>query len=178
MQLNLWPVLIIALCGTLLVPLVLILAIKNRKCLINITIILLVIYLIIMILGVWTRVVIQGDIVKVSLDYSGGWLSKSIRWGVKGLKLSDALINLFLLVPIGISMAVLIPYKVKFKVIYMFLLGLIIGFIIEVGQFVLPVYRSVQLTDVVINGISMVLGNFLGSFYILIRSKIITNTFI
>ena len=172
MVINTPIVTILALFCYLVLPLVVVLVIKDKKTLKVAIKCLLIVYLCILIIGVWARVDITREAVKISFDYSKGWANKSINWGFYNLKLFDVFVNLILLVPLGLSYAILLETtSVKTIITKLFLLGFFAGFIIEVGQYILPVKRSVQLSDVVFNTISVVIGGIIGVFYKRLANK-------
>ena len=162
---------ILALCGIIVVPLVLFLTIKEDGPLKTLSIVLCVVYCIILAIGVWTKVSTTGGLLKISLDYSGEWINKPIKWGFKNTKIKDALINLVMLVPIGLVFSFNHKGKLAKQIVLSLALGLVVGIVIEAGQFVLPVKRSVQLSDVVFNGISCGVGAIINKFYLFLRQK-------
>lgn len=164
---------ILALFCYLVLPLVVLLVVKNQKILKTIITSLLFVYLIILTIGVWARVEITKTCVKIAFDYSSEWFSKNINYGFKYLKPFDAFVNILLLVPLGLSYALLAQNPLnKHFYLKLFIIGLIVGIVIEAGQYMLPVKRSVQLSDVVFNTISMLIGGILGVFYNSIAAKI------
>lgn len=163
---------IIALLLVIIVPIALIVFIKSEKVLKITAIVLLVIYVGIMLIGVWTNVSTPNGVLKIGFDFDAGWCNKSIRWGIKGLQYEDVIINILMFVPIGNVFYLFKQHKPFKKVLlWSLVIGLIMGFTVELGQFVFPLYRAPQTTDVALNGISFVLGSLLGKAYINIRAK-------
>lgn len=124
-------------------------------------VVLLIIYLIVLCIGVFTFVKINSDYVSVSFDYSSAFLNKKIDWSLNKIKFSDFIINIVILMPVGVVVALFGVYKKNnlFPLgIKLLLIGFIIGLSIECGQFFLPIVRSVQLSDVVLNTCSCFFG--------------------
>lgn len=169
MILDALTVSIIALVCYFVLPFLLILTVRNERILRIITWIIFVVYLGILILGVWTRVAIKNGVVNISLDFDYGFFNKSISWGFAGLKLFDIAVNLFMLIPIGLSYCILAPKPFLKQLWTGVLIGLIVGFVIEIGQFLLPVKRSVQLSDVIFNTISVTIGVLLGKLMLVLN---------
>lgn len=158
MILDSTKVLVIALICYFILPIILMSLIKNTKTLKIITWIFLAIYLGILLLGVWARVSIINGVVRIEFDYSYGFFNKGVSWGFLGLKTIDVLLNLVMLMPIGVASCILSPKPFVKHLIGGICVGLILGIVIEFGQFILPVNRSVQLSDVIFNAISVCLG--------------------
>lgn len=169
MQLDSMMVAVIALVCYFVLPLALILTIKNIKTLKIVTRVLAVVYAVILVIGVWSRVSVRDGVVNISFDYSQGFLSKEISWGFSSLSFVDVALNLVMLIPVGIIFSVLSPEPIKMQLIWSFVIGLSLGIIIELGQFMLPVRRSVQLSDVLFNTLSVILGVFTGKFMLRLK---------
>lgn len=125
------------------------------------SVILLILYLITLTIGVWAEVKIKNGRVLITFDY-GFSQQKTISWGFSGIKLLDILINLGMLVPLGVIFSVNCRKTVFCKQIIGLLIGLAIGTVIEVGQFLLPVERTPQLSDVLFNLLGMGFGCLIG----------------
>ena len=107
-------------------------------------------YLCILFFGVWTSLTISNGEVCVNLELYEVYkdLNFSFNYSIK-----DFLINFAMLVPVGFYLN-----QFKLNIITIWYLGAVVGCIIEMGQFVLPINRVVQLMDVLTNGFSVVLG--------------------
>ena len=173
MAFNSCIVLILALSGIFILPLVLIFIVTNKRKLVGKAKILLALYSILIVIGVFTKVVVTKNMVTITLDFSSGWLNKHIKWGIDGLNVIDAIINLIMLIPVGIALYIFYEDTKPLKYIIFIALigGLIIGLVIEVLQFILPCTRSVQLTDVILNAISLGFGAVLGNVYYKVTKK-------
>ena len=97
-------------------------------------------------------------IVSINYDFSGEWANKQIYF-FELFDVKDMLINLCMLCPIGIFVW---SEKRGFwaNLGVSVLAGLVAGLVIETLQFILPVYRTVQVQDVIFNGISSAIGMF------------------
>lgn len=171
MTLNTIAVSILALICYFVLPLMILIFVKNYKSVKKITFALLIIYIVILVIGVWTRVDVTRNVVKISLDYSYGFFNKSIRWGFSNLKIFDILVNLVMLMPIGLSLVILKKEPFITLLIKSVILGFIVGFIVELGQYILPIYRAIQLSDVIFNMISLVFGTIIGKIFLIITKR-------
>lgn len=168
---NTTIVIILASFCMFMLPLLAIIFVKDTKKLRIITIVFLSLYLLVLLLGVWTRVQITKKVVNIYFDFSYGYFNKTINWGFKNLKISDICLNLIMFIPIGISYAVLSKRSYLRFIIMSILIAGSISIIIELGQYILPIRRAVQLSDVVFNIISFIIGVCVGKMYIKIRDK-------
>ena len=164
------PAIIAAAVGFVIVPTILLLVIKNEKKLKITTYILTAVYFLILACGVLAKVSIGKDVISVVFDFTNKWASKSIDFDFI-IDKTDLLLNIFMLIPIGGFCVVRCKNK-KLSLLVGLLLGLATGFIIESLQFVLPVYRGVQLSDVILNGASVLIGSIYFYLVWLIRNKI------
>lgn len=160
--LNTRVVAIIALACFFVLPVLLVCLIKNKKVLNTIIWSVFGFYLLCLILGVWAKVGITRTKITISLDYSYGFCSESIRWGFNRLGFFDVWINLVMLIPVGVMLAFYSKKNFVKTLCWSLVIGLLLGFVIEAVQFILPVKRYIQLSDVVFNSISVVLGVLFG----------------
>lgn len=133
-------------------------------------------YLIALFIGVWGKLEINSKITRLTFDFSKTWFSKSINWNFSNLSLFDTVVNLVMLIPVGIFTSYFCHKKWKPLLFFAFLLfvGLFCGIFIEVSQFVLPIPRSVQLSDIVFNSISVLLGGLIGMLLIYLTTPVET----
>ena len=128
------------------------------------------VFLSILIVGVLGKIDITKETVYIGFDFSQKWCNKIINFKFNNIKL-DKLINICMLMPGG--EVVFLNAKVKNKnmgFIFSIVIGIITGLVIETLQFILPVSRSVQLSDAIYNCISCVIGYlYLAIFYYLKR---------
>ena len=115
-------------------------------------------FLVLLMIGIIADIDFTKDKIYIGFDFSAGFFNKSIILSFSSFK-TDIYLNLLMLIPVGQFLFLFVYDKLKFKgIIYALLIGLCIGCIIELLQFVLPVMRMVQLQDVLLNGVSCVLG--------------------
>lgn len=166
---TLW-IIIIALVFAFITPITLIIALKEyKKQLKIITIILTIIYSIILLIGITFSISITKTYTQIKLNYTGLWFDTSkIIW--IDLSLGNAIINLIMLMPYAFTIYVFCEKKYLLKCI---IFGAIIGFIIELAQLILPIARNVEITDIIFNTISVLLGGLLSKliFDIIFRYK-------
>lgn len=130
---------------------------------------LLILYVFALILGVFSSAEKKGGSLIIDFDFSAGWASESISFKFLKNKKFDTVVNLVLLFPVGVILSLFMFYKnkpIKAQISWLFLTGLCGGLFIETMQFVLPIARAIQLSDVIYNMLSCVLG---GLYFILIR---------
>ncbi len=161
---------IIAAVCVIVVPTVLLLAIKSDKKIKVITYIAISLFFVVLACGVLGKISIGKDVVSVSFDFSNYWADKAIHWDFN-IDKTDLLLNIFMLIPIGAFSVVRLKNK-KLSILFGLILGLLTGFVIESVQYILPVYRSVQLSDIVLNGISGLIGAIYYYLVYLLRQKI------
>lgn len=126
-------------------------------------IVLLCLYSTALILGVFTNVQISNETVVMAFSSNNTWASEPINLNIIPFTTIDFIINIVLLFPIGVVIILFDFYKrnrcnLKKSIIKLLLVGLIVGFSIEFFQFILPVERTVQLSDIILNTLSCTLG--------------------
>ena len=130
-------------------PIILLFLQKHPKTIKIITIILAVIYAILLIIGTTARVYVSGTNLVIRYPNSADWFSMHFAVFNKGK--ANILVNLALLFPIG-------PVVYVFSKSHPFLKTVLISFaislIIETYQFILPIFRTTELADLILNTIS------------------------
>ena len=138
-------------------------------------IILLCLFLIVLSLGVFTNFSVKNNLIYINFDYSKAWASESLTFN-STISLFDFGVNFVMLMPIGVVFTLFSSYKEKFSIfknlLFSLLLGLGIGFGIELIQFILPIERSIQLTDVLLNAVSCLFGSLYFIIILKVRQKI------
>ena len=127
-------------------------------------------YTIALVIGVFTKASIKNGVFSIRLDYSAGWANKTIKFNILKTRKVDFLINSVLLFPIGVILSLFLSYKnkpIKKQLISLLVVGFVIGLFIEFMQFLLPIARSVQLSDLLLNTISSVMG---GLYFVFVNS--------
>ena len=120
-------------------------------------------FMIPLIIGVFANVSVSKENVIINFETNGLWASESINLNIFKLSVFDICINTVMLIPIGVVTTLFYYYKnEKFcfgrLMLRLLIMGLISGFLIELLQFILPIERSIQLSDVILNTISCTLG--------------------
>jgi len=139
-------------------PTILILTIKSNKTLRVASIVFLVIFLIALFLATTFDVYYTNTQVKVLFRFSGESMGKTIHWSVLPRGKRDFLINILMLIPLGAVICINTKKKIVNRLIWAFVFGVITGTAIETIQYLLPVARTIQLSDVLLNTLSVVLG--------------------
>ena len=170
MKVDLWIVLVCVGFGYFVLPFILWL-LKDKKGIKPAIIVILLVYLAVLLAGVLGSVSI-GKSVGFAFDFSSDWCNKHINFNLDVDKV-DLLINLTMLIPIGLVLVFFSKKKSWKLLLCLFLAGACSGATIEVLQFILPVYRSVQLSDVILNAFSVLIGGLLGLFYHFICKKLL-----
>lgn len=159
-----FPTVLVVVCGIFfyLVAPILIFKFKQKKirniCIFSYVII----FLLVLLAGVWGKLDIGKTWITVNFDFTHAWCAKTVKWSFLHLTIFDVIINLLMLIPIGTMFTLCHKQKLCKILITGFLIGFSIGVFIELTQLVLPVYRSVQLSDVIFNAISVLLGAMYG----------------
>lgn len=171
MHINLNLIYILVLCLYILVPMIIFVFVNNDKYRNILNIILLVIFSFFLIVGVLCNFEYNGNRVYIFFDftYIG---QKTIDYRIFNNGKVDMLINFIMLVPIGISIVGLNLNNKNKIFALLFTVGFVVGFAIELLQLILPINRAVQFIDVILNGLSVVLGGIVAGFYLFIKKLI------
>lgn len=157
------------------IPTILVLCIHNDRKLLVTTCVFTVSFFLLLFICTLSTVSINNDFVTIEFVTNGKWCAKPINFGMSPTK-TDLLINIFMLFPIGAFVVMVNHHKQKkFAVLKAILVGLLVGFCIELLQFVLPVNRSVQLSDMLLNSVSVFIGACYFRFLWWLRDKIYVN---
>ena len=132
----------------------------------------LIMYAIILFFGITSRIVIDNNFAIVSLDYSANWCDKTINFSLVKIDKIDLLINIVMLIPIGLTIVYFNNKSIVSKFVVLVIVGVVMGVLLETIQFILPVVRSVQLSDVLLNTFSVVLGGIIGLLYNFVTCRI------
>ena len=147
-------------------PVAIMLCIKNDKVLNILTCCLAVAFVAGLCICVFATVSIGKDMVKINFVNNGQWCAKNIKFSFANLSKTDVLINLTMLFPLGAFFVVFAKQQnIKFQMFWSLPAGLAVGLFIETWQFILPVNRSVQISDALFNAVSVFVG---AAFYTLI----------
>ena len=156
------------------VPLFILFLVRNKKALFIVATALLLLFVVALVLLTLFDVSVSKDVVTIYAHFDKSWCSKTIHLSLLYGGIGDVITNIIMLAPIG-SYVVIYNYcfDKKYNIIKGLLVGLLVGFCIEAMQFVLPVARSVQLRDMLLNGVSAMLGSILYVGILKLRNKIL-----
>ncbi len=146
---------------------VFILFVNNRKVKLIIATLILSAYLAMLTLGVFTS---GTHFSNLRIDFTGKWASKDIIWSPIPESSWGFFINIIMLIPVGIYMGAFVE-KPLWKSA---LVGLGTGFFIELMQFILPIERYPQVSDVWLNAVSVVIGCLYAMCLVWIKNKFLT----
>lgn len=156
-----------------ILPFILWACFKNEKLKTILTICFFSLYLVVLFIGVFGKLDINDNVVSFSFDFSGSWCAKPINFSLASISIFDLVINLVMLIPVGMLASYLMRNKSPFiKIICLLGLGILTGLFIETCQFILPVPRSVQLSDALLNTVSVFVGGLIAWLYLWIIKKI------
>lgn len=156
-----------------IVPFLVLWLIKNEKVKKIVSIILFCVYVIVLLLGSYSKLEPSSHFVKFSFDFTGKWCDGYIKTTFVGIPWDMVLINLVLLVPVGIFMMYFIKdMKPLTKILLLLGFGLLAGVFLELLQFILPIPRAAQLSVMLFKMMGVYLGGMIAQFYFLIIEKI------
>lgn len=143
----------------ILIPILAVALIRNKRALIITTLIFMVLYLGILMVGVLGSLSLKNGniIIKMSFNYHS---KKSIHWALS-TPIRDAVKNILMFIPFGVGGYVVLKLKGEktYKILILLLIaGASFGIVIESLQYFLPINRMVQFIDVINNGLSCLLG--------------------
>lgn len=161
---NTYIVLALVVIYYAIVPVFLSLCPKSDKTRKTAYLIYLILFIPVLVCGVFGKVNI-GNVVTITFERNGGVADKVFNFNPITKDVRDIVINIFMLVPIGLAVYNLSNKHRLFKAI---LFGLLTGAFIETMQFILPIARSPQLSDIILNTISSLIG----AVYALVLSKL------
>ena len=146
-----------------------ILFVNNRKVKLIIATLILSAYLAMLTLGVFTS---GTHFSNLRIDFTGKWAAKDIIWSPIPESNWGFFTNIIMLIPVGIYMGAFVE-KPLWKSA---LVGLGTGFFIELMQFILPIERYPQVSDVWLNTVSVVIGCLYAMFFVWIKNKFLTKS--
>lgn len=130
-------------------------------------------YLCVLVIGVFGVLDIGEKYISFHFDFSHEWCAKTINFSLSNIGKFDLVINLVMLFPAGMFILFLARHKKWWvKLLLLVCIGLAIGISIETLQFILPISRSVQLSDALLNMVSVFVGGLIAWGYLWIISKI------
>lgn len=172
MKISILIVIIAFVLFYIVLPLIIYLLARKTKVGKIIVVICSVLFGIVLFFGITSRVSIADKIVVIDFDYTNKWFNKTINFNIFDIDKIDFIINLSMLVPIGLVVIYFNKRKLPNKLLMLTLIGLMMGLALETLQYILPVYRTVQLSDIILNTFSVVIGGVCGIVYDLIFNKL------
>ena len=164
---NINTILLYALCGIcffVCAPIILLVFRKHKKTLYIISNVLLILYILILSIGVFGQITIKENNTIILIHFDNTlWLNGTFIFASQSA--FNATVNTFLLFPLGQYIALKSKHPILQSIVWSF----IVSTIIELLQFVLPIDRTTEILDIILNTIS----GLLGAIYILLIQKII-----
>ena len=150
MIINLKLAIIVTIFCMLILPTILFVLLKNKpKALKICAAVLFAVYLVFLFIGTTASISLKSGNVYIAFNFDKEWFSMDFSWF--GLTKINTLINLFLLFPVGFVTYV---FSNKHQFLKTILFSLAISLIIETYQFVLPIHRNTEVSDVIFNTLS------------------------
>ena len=149
----------------LIVPMCIWFSARNSKVGKVLTIVFAIVNGTILFFGITSRIFFKEGMAIIKIDYSANWCDKTISFSLADVDKIDFLINIIMLIPVGLVAVYFNRKSTINRFIMLLVVGVMFGVGLETLQFVLPVTRSVQLSDVILNTISVVVGGMLGVLY-------------
>ena len=149
-------------------PLCLLFVLKSEKHLKLAYIILLILYVIILCTGVFTDIKVR-KVVTIEPYFIPPNAEKFFNFKFVTHNKKDILLNLSMFVPFGFFIAGLFN---KFRVLKTFSIGVVSSIFIESVQYFLPTVRTAQLTDIILNSISCLIGAILFVLFFCLKKKV------
>ena len=140
-------VLILAFLLMVVTPTILVFALKNhQKALKVTTIIFSCIYFVCLLVGTTCTLDIDLKTTKIGFDFTKEWCS--IDFLLMDFRLGNMFVNLFMFFPLGYIVYTFSKHKPFRNTI---ITALCLSLFIELYQFILPIYRNTELTDILFN---------------------------
>ena len=175
MTFNLILVLVMGVLCYFVLPFIIWCCVKNEKAKNILTTIFFCMYLLVLFAGVFGKIGISSKNVSVSFDFGGEWFAKRVNTNldIRAITKFDLCINIAMLLPVGMFVLYLSrKRKWWLKLLFLLVFGVVSGCFIEFMQYALPIHRSVQITDVLLNTISVVIGGLIAWLYLFVIKKI------
>ena len=135
-------------------PTILVFALRNHQKALKITaIVFACIYFVFMFIGTTCTLDIDWNHSSIGFDFTEPWFS--LDFISFEFKPGNILINLFMFFPLGFIVYIFTNKKPFIKTI---LFALTLSLFVELYQFILPIYRNTELTDIVLNTLSGLLS--------------------
>lgn len=171
---SVYLVLAIGLVFYFIIPFIIISFVKSRRVSKIFMMLLFIVFLVVLFIGIYFKVSFVNNKVYAVPDFSGKWFNKTINLSLTNIPKFDFVINIIMLIPVGIVCRFLNQRKEVWKrILILVLVAFISGILTELGQFILPIPRGVQLSDCLLNMLSVLIGGIFASLCFAVRKKII-----
>ncbi len=137
---------------------VLLFLVKSLKALKIIMTLLLVCYLVLLFLNTTSYMRVGRGGISIAVSVKGGWFDKKPMLDILPYDFEDFYKNIIMLLPLGTCVAALKQCKLWKCMVYAFFIGFGVSFCIEFIQYATPLYRFPQLSDLIFNTLSCMLG--------------------
>lgn len=138
----------------LVLPTILVFVFKNRPKALKISAICLsILYFILLFIGTTFKVYIKKGNLVIYPNFTEDWFS--MKFLLYSFRPTNLLVNLILLFPIGF---IVFTFTKKHKFLKTILVAFLLSLFIELYQFILPVSRTTELTDLLFNTLSGVIS--------------------
>lgn len=166
---NLYVVLVLLVIFFAVLPLIFLFSFKQEKHIKIAFSILLILYVVILCVGVFWDVKIKNGVISISSVIVPEDAQKHFNCSFLANRKSDFFINILMFIPFGFLLGSLFN---KQRVLKTSSIGLIATIMIEFVQYFMPSVRSAQLSDIILNFLSCLIGAVGFSLFYLLRNKI------
>lgn len=157
----------------IVVPVLIMFLIKNKKTLFIVSSVFAVLFLVLVFVMTQFDVSMGKSVVTVYPNFNGEWFNKTIHISMMYGGIRDVVTNSLMLIPIGGYIVIYTDtFGKKYGFVKALLLGVVLGFLAEALQFILPADRCVQLRDVILNALSAGVGYIIYYVILKIRNKL------
>lgn len=163
MEINLILAIVLYIVLVVVLPSILVFVLINNKRLLKIFgIVFFILFLTVLSLLVFGNVVFKNGNIILSFSANAKWFSMLFLWG--SFTKSNILLNLVMLFPVSLFV---LSLNTKHSFIKTTVISFVISVVVELLQFVLPIERTTEVLDIVLNTISGMLG--FGFYYLVFK---------
>ncbi len=157
----------------IIVPMIIWLFARNSKLGKTLTVVFSVLFGVVLFFGITSRINFQDRFAIINIDFTSNWCDKAVNLSLLDIDKFDMFINIVMLIPVGLVVVYYNKKSVRNRWLVLVVVGVCMGVGLETLQFILPVVRSVQLSDALLNTMSVMLGGVLGMLYdyMFVRTK-------
>ena len=154
MKINICWAYAIAVLLMLIIPTILVFALKRKPKTLKVTAgVLITIYFGLLFVGTAGKISLSGENFTISFDFSKRWFSADFSWFETSAR--NVVINLFLLFPIGFAVYLFSPKHAFLKTV---IFALAVSIFIELYQWILPIHRNSEISDILFNTVSGIIS--------------------